>query len=259
MAKRVAGATELFSDRVRDYVLYRPGYPAELIDYLIEACDLDANDTIADIGSGTGIFSRLLLDRHLAVCAIEPNPEMRRASENLLSSHASIQFFAGTAEATMLASNSIDVVTVAQAFHWFDEDAALAEFKRILKPRGQLVLIWNRRDLSDPFQQAYEKMLLEMAPHYNAVNHMSIKDEQLEALFDSDSYQHTTFQYLQSFNCEQFLGRMQSSSYSPVKASRELSELRRAAVSLFEEFAENGRLEFLYCSHLYLGRPVFKP
>jgi SAM-dependent methyltransferase len=156
----------------------------------------------------------------------------------------------------MLASSSIDLVTVAQAFHWFDEDAALAEFKRILKPQGQLALIWNRRDLSDPFQRAYENMLLELAPDYNAVNHMSIKDTHLEALFDNQSYQQKTYPYLQSFDCEQFPGRMQSSSYVPAKASRERSELKRAAVTLFDKFAENGRLKFLYSSHLYLGRPA---
>ncbi len=246
--------TERFSDRVENYVRYRPGYPQALIDYLIEACRLDKGSCIADIGSGTGIFTRHLLDSHLSVIAVEPNPEMRNAAEKLLSDYVSFQSISGTAEATELQSASIDLITVAQAFHWFDWGAAMAEFKRILNPEGMLALVWNRRDLCDPFQQDYEAMLRKLAPDYNVVNHMNIDDDKIRALFIADIFQQKIFEYTQNFNCEAFLGRMQSSSYSPAKASEEYAALNRAAIALFEDYAIDGMLSFNYSSHLYLGK-----
>ncbi len=251
----MTGSTQRFTDRVENYQRYRPGYPAELLDYLLETCHLDQTSSIADIGSGTGIFSGYLLDRQLSVAAVEPNAEMRKAAERLLSDHDSLRSISGTAEATSLAEHSVDLITVAQAFHWFDQDAAMTEFKRILKPQGQLALIWNRRDLHDPFQQAYEKMLLRLAPDYNVVNHMNIRDEQIQAWFDDEDYQQKSFRYTQYFNCEAFLGRMQSSSYSPAKGTIDLSELNQAAIALFEKFSVDGKLSFLYNCHLYLGQP----
>ncbi len=247
-------STERFSDRVENYVRYRPGYPQALFDYLIEMCRLDEASVIADIGSGTGIFSGCLLDRQLAVSAVEPNPEMRNAAENLLAGYDRFQSISATAEATQLHSASVDLITVAQAFHWFNWYASMTEFRRILKPQGMLALVWNRRDLADPFQQAYEAMLCEHAPDYNLVNHMNIEDEKIYSLFSARHFRHKTFQYAQRFDCEAFLGRMQSSSYSPTKGSSELMALIQAAIALFEEYAIDGVLSFEYSSHLYLGQ-----
>ena len=247
-------STERFSDRVENYARYRPGYPTELFDYLIDVCLLDKDSLIADIGAGTGIFSSYLLARQLAVAAVEPNLEMRYAAEKTLAKYNSFQSIPGTAEATQLDDLSVNLITVAQAFHWFDEAAAIAEFKRILKPQGQLALIWNRRDKQDPFQNAYEKMLRKLAPDYNVVNHMNIKDSQIQVLFKNETYQQKNFQYRQNFNCEAFLGRMHSSSYSPPEGSAELSVLNQAAVALFEEYSVDGMLSFLYSSRLYLGQ-----
>ena len=112
------GSTTRFSGRVENYVRYRPAYPQALIDNLMANCTLDQLSTIADIGSGTGIFSRELLDKKLSVLAVEPNLQMREAAESILSSYSQFTSVAGTTEDTSLADSSIDLITVAQVFHW---------------------------------------------------------------------------------------------------------------------------------------------
>jgi len=247
-------STKRFSDRVQNYVNFRPAYPMELINSLMENCRLNRDSTIADIGSGTGILTQHLLDKQLPVIAIEPNKEMREAAESMLSNYSRFSSVTGTAEDTSLTDSSIDLITVAQAFHWFDWPKALTEFRRILKPQGQLALIWNRRDQNDAFQQSYEIMLRELAPEYNLVNHMNIEDEKIAAIFDANHFQHICFRYTQFFDCTAFLGRMQSSSYAPAQGTKALDKLNEAAVVLFEKFAVDGTLAFEYISHLYLGQ-----
>lgn len=248
------GSKTRFSDRVENYVRYRPAYPQALIHNLIESCALNQSSMIADIGSGTGIFSRELLDKQLSVLAVEPNLEMRKAAESILASYSQFTSVAGTGEETSLDDSSVDLITVAQAFHWFDWPKAINEFRRILKPRGQLALVWNRRDLKDAFQHAYEAMLRKLAPEYNLVNHMNIEGEKIAAIFDVRNFQHLSFSFTQFFDCAAFLGRMQSSSYSPAKGTEALSKLNEAAMNLFEEYALDGELAFKYSSHLYLGQ-----
>ena len=243
-----------FSDRVENYVRYRPTYPEKLIDALIKYAELNKFSRIVDIGSGTGLLTKHLLDRELSVTAVEPNDEMRLAAENLLARYPLFTSKPGSAESTGLESDAFDLLTVAQAFHWFDWPKSIHEFKRVLKPEGKLALIWNRRELKDAFQQAYEAMLRELAPEYNLVNHMNIEDEKIAAIFDVSEFQHLSFRYTQFFDCAAFLGRMQSSSYSPAQGTDALSKLNEAAVALYEEFAADGELAFEYTSHLYLGQ-----
>ena len=148
-----SNATSRFSDRVEKYVLYRPGYPPEALRTLQTECGLTPSHGIADIASGTGIWTRMLLENGNAVFGVEPNAEMRKAGERLLSGFPKFNSVAGTAEATTLADRSIDFVTAAQAAHWFDLPKARREFARILKPEGWAVLIWNER------RQRFEMLL----------------------------------------------------------------------------------------------------
>jgi ubiquinone/menaquinone biosynthesis C-methylase UbiE len=150
----VQDATRRFSTRAQNYVRYRPGYPPEVI-YLLKAeCGLTANSMVADVAFGTGIFTRLLLENGNRVIGVEPNPEMRRAGEEFLAQYQRFTSVSGTAEATTLSGESVDIVTVAQAAHWFDPKKAKDEFVRILKPGGWVVLIWNdRRVDSSDFQR----------------------------------------------------------------------------------------------------------
>jgi len=158
----VHDATQRFSNRVDNYVRYRPGYPIEVLDLLREQCGLTPNASIADIGFGTGIFTRILLENGNTVFGIEPNPEMRETGEKLLAEFPNFRGIGAPAEKTTLADRSVDFVTAAQAAHWFDREAAHREFSRILKPGGWVVLLWNERITEGTaFLAEYEKMVLE--------------------------------------------------------------------------------------------------
>ena len=122
------------------YAKYRPSYPNEYIDYLLPANQVKGNRIVADIGSGTGIFSRQLLESGLHVIGVEPNDDMRKMAEQSLKLYSRFQSIKATAENTTLKENSVDLVTVAQAFHWFDKEAFKIECQRILKQKQMLHL-----------------------------------------------------------------------------------------------------------------------
>lgn len=144
--------TENFTDRLDIYAQYRPSYPNEYIDYLLSANQLKGNPIVADIGSGTGtgIFSRQLLESGLHVIGVEPNNDMRKMAEQSSKLYSRFQSIKATAENTTLKENSVDLVTVAQAFHWFDKEAFKIECQRILKQKANVALVWNSRDLTSP-------------------------------------------------------------------------------------------------------------
>src|SRR5688572_11145173 len=150
-----------FSNRVDDYIKYRPGYPGAIVDFLTAACGLTPAAVIADVGSGTGILSELFLKQGNRVFGVEPNQEMREAAERILAGYPSFTSVAGSAEATSLPAQSVDYITAAQAFHWFERERARAEFERILKPGGWVLLLWNeRRTDTTAFLRDYEELLL---------------------------------------------------------------------------------------------------
>ena len=156
-----ADPTLRFSDRVENYIRYRPGYPPQVLETLQAECGLTPAAVVADIACGTGIFTRMLLQNGNRVYGVEPNREMREAAERLLADHPNFTSVAGTAEATTLPGHSIDLATAAQAAHWFDLPKARQEFARILKPAGWAVLIWNERSTdASPFLRAYEELLV---------------------------------------------------------------------------------------------------
>ncbi|MBI1762477.1 MAG: class I SAM-dependent methyltransferase, partial [Acidobacteria bacterium] len=141
----IRNSTTRFSDRVDNYVKYRPGYPPGVLEFLAAEVRLTSNAVIADLGSGTGFSAKLFLDNGNVVYGIEPNPEMRVAAEAFLRGYPNFRSLAGTAEATTLPADSADFVVAAQAFHWFDVAAASTEAKRILKLAGSGILLWNDR------------------------------------------------------------------------------------------------------------------
>ena len=246
-------STQRFSKRVEDYVRYRPGYPDSLLQRLLEETGLGAGAVVADVGSGTGIFTRLLLQRDLRVYAIEPNAPMREAAQAKLGDNPLFTSVAAPAEDTGLASDSLDLVTAAQAFHWFNNDAAKAEFRRILKPSGQLALVWNRRKLSQPFQKAYDGILREFAPEYGKVNHMNLDENEIADFFAAGTMLVLRFDYSQQFDFPSLLGRLKSSSYCPAEDSAHYIPLVTELLALFDQHAVEGSIEFEYDTQLYLG------
>src|SRR3954468_20199343 len=156
MSTVTAAPEARFSNRVADYVRYRPSYPPAVLDMLRREAGLEPKAVIADVGSGTGISAGLFLREGCTVFAVEPNNEMRHAAETLLKDHTSFHSVSGTAEATTLTEHSVDFVVAAQAFHWFNPKPTRAEFTRILKPGGWVVLMWNERRLdTNPFLRDY--------------------------------------------------------------------------------------------------------
>ena len=165
-------STERFTDRVDNYVRYRPAYPPEVLDALRHDCGLRPEHIIADIASGTGIFTRLLLENGNRVFAVEPNAEMRAASARLQQSFPDLTLVSATAERTTLPDASIDFVTVAQAAHWLEPRESRAEFRRILKPQGWCVLLWNeRRVTGNAFSEDYERLLHTYCVEYKDKRH----------------------------------------------------------------------------------------
>jgi SAM-dependent methyltransferase len=247
-----ADSTQRFSSRVADYIRYRPSYPKEVIETLKRECGLARDSAIADIASGTGIFTKLLLDHGNRVFGVEPNPDMRRAGEEFLAAYPEFKSVNGTAEATTLPSHSMDFVTAAQAGHWFDIPKARREFARILKPGGWLVLLWNERRIdSTRFLRDYEQLLLKYGTDYEQVRH---EHTVVGNFFSPHPFQERTFELKQEFNYEGAKGRLLSSSYAPGPEHADhapmLAELRR----IFDLHQENGKITFEYLTHLYYGR-----
>jgi SAM-dependent methyltransferase len=228
-------STARFSDRVENYVRYRPGYPAQVMDLLREQCDLKPIHVIADIASGTGLFTKMLLENGNRVFAVEPNAEMREAGESLLADYDQLTSVAGTAEDSTLPSGSIDFVTAAQAAHWFDRGRARQEFCRILEPRGWCVLIWNeRRTANTPFLRDYEQLLLTYGTDYKEVRHV--------------------FDLRQQFDYAGAAGRLLSSSYAPLEDHPNYIPMMRELRRIVDTHAQNGSVEFEYNTRVYYGR-----
>jgi SAM-dependent methyltransferase len=249
-----SNATSRFSDRVENYVRYRPGYPPEVVLELKAECGLARGHVIADVASGTGIWTRLLLENGNPVFGVEPNTEMREAGERLLAAFPKFTSIAGTAEATTLAEQSVDFVTAAQAAHWFDREQARREFVRILKAGGWLVLLWNERVTdSTKFLRNYEQMLLTYGTDYQDIRHEHTTDA-INEFFDPAPFQERVFEMRQDFDYGGIEGRLLSSSYAPgpehPRYEPMLNELRR----IFDACAVDGRAVFEYKTRLYFGQ-----
>lgn len=242
--------TKRFSDRVEMYVKYRPHYPQAVLTCLEKECGLTETAVIADVGSGTGILTKLFLDNGNAVYGVEPNAEMRQAAEDYLAQYTRFTSVNGRSEATTLPAHSVDFVTAGQAFHWFQWQETRTEFRRILKPGGIVALVWNeRRQQADSFEDAYDAWLQEIPGEYRQVVHTSRQDE--IGLFFNGRYQLRTFPNQQIFDFASLTGRFLSSSYAPLPADPLYLTMMTHLRQLFDQYAENGRITFHYQTRLY--------
>lgn len=243
-----------FSNRVDTYVKYRPSYPRELIDYLYGEVGFNADSDIADIGAGTGIFTKLLLERGSRVNAVEPNSGMRDALLRELAGHANLRVMTGSAEATGLPDHSVDFIVSAQAFHWFDRTAAKGEFQRILRPGGLTALIWNTRPTKGtPFLEGYEQLLHRYGSDYGQVNHRNISEGDLTAFFRPGTMRKMVFANPISYDYEGLRGRMQSSSYIPVPGDPNHEPLMAEFRDLFARSEQDGVVVVAYETEAYIG------
>ena len=250
-----ADAKQRFSSRVADYVRHRPGYPSGLIDLLGERCGLRPERKIADIGSGTGLLTKLFLANGNQVFGVEPNQEMRIAGEEFLSEFPKFRSVAGSAEATTLPDASVDLVTVAQAFHWFEPVATRREFQRILKPNGWVAVIWNDRRMSETaFGRAYEDLLVRYGTDYTRVKDAYPEIEDMENFFGQGNFQHGELPNFQEFNFAGLAGRVRSSSYAPTEGDRNFPPMMDALRELFDANQKLGRVRMDYTTQIYAGQ-----
>lgn len=244
---------ERFSSRVDSYVKFRPSYPDAAITFLAEQFDAPSAVECADFGSGTGIFSALLARHFAQVFAIEPNQQMRAAAERNLQHLTNFNSVEGTAEFSGLPDKSVDMITAAQAFHWFDQDKFKQECRRIIKPEGFVALIWNNRLANTPFLQIYDTLLKQYATDYNEVNHQNVSDTQLRQFFRAGYTLHK-FANQQMFDLQGLFGRLDSSSYAPLPGSEAFGILRQELQQAFEQYQQGGQIAFNYETEIYLGR-----
>jgi ubiquinone/menaquinone biosynthesis C-methylase UbiE len=244
-----------FSDRVDNYIKYRPDYPAGILSFLKQKNLLNENSVIADIGSGTGISAELFLKPGNTVYGVEPNKEMREAAERILSGYKNFTSVHGTAEQTTLKDNSIDIIIVGQAFHWFDKQKCREEFKRILKPGGIVILMWNdRRTDSTQFLQNYEDFIKMFATDYLQVNHKNIDESVFDDFFGKGNYEMKAFDNFQYFDLEGLKGRILSSSYMPNETHKDFEHMMYVLRKIFNRFQENGKVTIEYDTRIYSGK-----
>lgn len=248
--------TRRFSSRVDNYVKYRPSYPAAVIDLLRRECGLAGREVVADIGSGPGNLTRLLLENGNRVFGVEPNREMREAGERLLGGYPRFVSVDGTAEATTLASESVDLVTAGQAFHWFDRGRARRELGRILRLPRHVALVWNeRRVASTAFLSAYEELLQTYGTDYAEVQHRGATDAAaLRDFFGSDGYRQAAFLNEQVFDFDGVRGRLLSSSYAPEAGQPRYVSMLEDLRALFEAHQSGGVVTVEYDTTVYYGR-----
>jgi SAM-dependent methyltransferase len=239
---------------VENYVRYRPGYPSQVVELFRRECGLTHDSVVADIASGTGILTRMLLENGNRAFGVEPNPEMRKAGEEYLARFPKFVSVAGTAEATTLGDNSVDLVAAAQAAHWFDRQRARREFVRILRPGGWVALLWNERRVdSSAFLRAYEALLVARSTDYGEVRHERTTSAIAE-FFAPAPYQERAFEMVQEFDYPALEGRLLSSSYTPQPGHPNykpmLNELRR----MFDLYQSDRRVRFEYNTRVYYGQ-----
>lgn len=250
-----ADAKLRFSNRVADYVRYRPGYPRELLDLLRTSCHFRPDHVIADIGSGTGLLSKLFMDHGNRVFGVEPNAEMRAAGEEYLQSYPAFTSIAGSAEATTLPSHSVDFVTAAQAFHWFDLSPTRHEFQRILKPEGRVIILWNERLLDDtPFLRDYEELLQRFGTDYSRVSESYPRPEQMLEFFGANEFTSHSLPNSQEFDFEGLSGRLHSSSYAPAPDHPQFAHMMEELQRVFAANQKDGVVCMEYRTRIYTGK-----
>lgn len=254
--KPATDPTRRFSSRVENYVKFRPGYPAAVVQLLRDECGLTSDAVVADVGSGTGLLTELFLKNGNRVFGVEPNREMRRAGEKFLAGYERFTSIAATAEATTLDEGSADLVTAGQAFHWFDCEKAKVEFARILKPDGWIALVWNaRRTDATPLLRDYENLLLNYATDYAAVDHKRVENQsEFDLFFGSDNWKCASFDNIQRFDFDGLKGRLLSSSYAPEAEHAGYSAMLEELRAIFERHQCNGQVAFEYDTRVYYRR-----
>lgn len=253
-AMNESSSQKRFSDRVADYVRYRPSYPRALMEWIHGELRVPLTANVADIGAGTGIATRMFLDAGHEVFAVEPNAQMRAAAVQWL--HGDPRFHAvdASAEATTLGTGSVGLVSAAQAFHWFDPEAVRREWSRILAPGKLAVIYWNSRVFDgSPFLRDYEQLLLDFGTDYRAVAERYADDETMRRWFDDGLLAAIQLPNVQRMDYDALRGRLLSSSYAPLADHPRHQPMLTALRQLFDRHARGGHVELEYRTRAFAG------
>ncbi|MCA9960693.1 MAG: methyltransferase domain-containing protein [Anaerolineales bacterium] len=242
-----------FGPRVGYYMQARPDYPAAVAACLRDVYGLTETAVIADIGCGTGKLARLFLENGNPVYGVEPDAEMRAASQAYLRDFAQFTAVNGTAEATNLPTAGIDFVVAGQAAHWFERTGAEAEFRRICRPGGKIALVWNQRQRETPIVREFDAILhtfRQPTPHLRRANAVPAD---VMALAGPQARLHT-FLMVQELDFDALVARMLSISFVPLPGEAGHEALLAKLQQFFADFAENGRIRLPYTTELYVGQ-----
>jgi SAM-dependent methyltransferase len=247
-------ATERFTDRAGDYAAARPGYPGAIATRLAAEFGLAPGAVVADLGSGTGLSSEPFLRAGLAVAGVEPNEAMRAQGERQLEAFADFRSVAGRAEATTLPAASIDLLVAAQAFHWFDIDAARVEALRILKPPPRAALIWNDRVATgSAFAEGYERLLLDFGIGYAQIRHRHAHEDSVAAFFGHRDFRVAAFPNPSELDFGTLRARLNSASYVPAPGHPDHAAMVLRLRQLFDAAQQGGRVTMDYVTRVFHG------
>ena len=249
------GVRALFSAKVADYVASRPDYPAALFDRLERAVPLSDGATIADVGAGTGLLTQGFLARGHRVVAVEPNPAMREACDRHCGAYEKYRSVEGVAESMPLAAGSVDLVTAAQAFHWFDVDRARVECLRVLAPRGKVALIWLVRDMGDPLHPALDEVFKAFGGAKWSALVAHEDRSHVQAFFGSARQEVASWPHEHAIDGNGLVALAFSRSYMPDRHSTEGALAADALRRIFERFRQDSVVKIRYRTILHLGRP----
>jgi len=236
--------TEKFTGRVSAYAAYRERYdPAIVLPSLREWCNLEPNSTVADIGAGTGMLSDIFLANGNRVLAVEPNAEMREACLQLHAANPNLSVIDGTAEATGLPDASVEVVSVGRALHWFDLEATLPEFRRILKPNGWvIVLAFGRSKEGREENVAYEDFLRPFTKEGEGTRVTYAVYQRLKELFPGGEFHHKEIPGEMSLDWESLRGLTLSLSHAPLPDSPQFAPFEASLTHYFDKYQQEGKL-----------------
>ena len=245
----------LFDGLGNVYSKYRPAYPEKLIDYLYTNAGLCEKSDVADIGSGTGIFTEQLLRRGSNVFAVEPSVDMRKKAEERLRSFRGFTSVNGTGENTGLPDGCADFVTAAQSFHWLDRVGFKNECRRILRCGGKVILIWNFRDESSEIVKENEKICKKYCPEFIGFSGglgKRLNGNGFCGFFEGE-YDRITIENPIDFDETGFIGRNISSSFAPRPKDAKYSGYVSELTELFRRYSRNGVLEMPNLTCAYIG------
>ena len=244
--------TKRFTKRADFYARFRPGYPPGVVKIISKSLGLTSNDTVADIGSGTGLLSKLFLKSGYKVYGVEPNDKMRGHAEKGLSHFRNFISINGTAEATTLAPRSVDLITAGQALHWFAPARSRKEFSRISRPGGGFCVVYNKRKSSDRFSRVYAKIIRRYGRDRAKVP--DIGGRLVSRYFDRGRFASFSLANEQTLDFEGLRGRLVSASYMPTPRDKDYRTFEKEVRDVFDTYSVGGCVRIPYDTEILVGK-----